>query len=315
MSTLTDVLRSEGTTLASKGQQFRTSVNESTDQIIETAEMISENVEIYGDKAKELFRKCEEQMKQLVEANALSKAQDAALNSIHTRVSADASPDDVRKAFLSAAAETTQHRNEESFEPLTKLRKIMHDAGVTSARAGSSGAGPSGAGANDDDELDDEGMVMTQAQRSTRCPLLQVEMTATGELRPVKAPCGHCFSFKGISSLLKNKSSISCPQSGCKAPAFSMKQVSLFALSSPLCWYQPTYIPAACSAPARAPAPPPTLPASALTCSSWTTRRWPSRSRKPPSDSDIRARWSRLALRSVDDHDGRVMDSWSGRGG
>jgi hypothetical protein len=234
MSTMADALRIEASNIASKtnGLDDR-AVTEATEEILSTAEAIIENAGIHGDKAVGLLKKCEDQMRTLVKANAQNRGHRAALPALSSRVAADASPDDVRKAFLAATKELTQSDDgalEESFEPLTKLRKLVRESGVGAARGrggAGSGAGPSGASreGDDDDELGDDGMVMTQAQRSTRCPLLQMDMTATGELRPMKTPCGHCFSHKGIADLLKRKSSVACPQAGCKAPAFSMGQL------------------------------------------------------------------------------------------
>ena len=68
---------------------------------------------------------------------------------------------------------------------------------------------------------------MTQAARSTRCILLQVEMTETGELRPMKAPCGHAFSHKGITGLFAKKPRghvLACPQAGCSR-SFTLSQL------------------------------------------------------------------------------------------
>ena len=53
-----------------------------------------------------------------------------------------------------------------------------------------------------------QGFTMTQATRTSfKCPLLQVDMTEKGELRPVRVhgACSHVFSFKGLTETLKPK--------------------------------------------------------------------------------------------------------------
>ena len=86
------------------------------------------------------------------------------------------------------------------------------------------GAGPSGAGA--DADVEEDGFAMTQVERSTKCPLLQVEMTEKGELRPVRAPCKHVFSFKGISDYLRGKrGGVACPVMGCGGGNIQLTQL------------------------------------------------------------------------------------------
>jgi len=227
MSTaLADTLRSEGSSLAAKGQQNRTAMNDSAEVIIGYAEKVAENAAIYGDKTSELFAKCEASLRVLMKASAQCKGQDDALVECVNRVQDDASPDDVKKAFTAAVTELTSADElalEERYAPLAKLRKIVADSDVSASRA-SGGAGPSGT-AGDDDDLGEDGIAMTQAVRSTRCPLMQVEMTSTGELRPMKPPCCNTsFSYKAIADFLKGKSTITCPKSGCTAK-FGMAQL------------------------------------------------------------------------------------------
>lgn len=218
-------------------------------RIVDQAEAIAENRLAFGDKAaKELFTECEQNLLALMRAQAGHKALGDALNTVHTRVSADSSPQDVQAAFDAAHAECSAadaNAMEESFEPLTKVRKIM---AASNAKA-SGGAGPSA----DADDLEDDGFTMTQVRarptlapgrthahsrtaallgrnanqpaspylclqvaRSTKCPLMQVEMTATGELRPMKAPCGHTWSYKAIHDYLGKKKGVApCPVAGC----------------------------------------------------------------------------------------------------
>jgi len=67
---------------------------------------------------------------------------------------------------------------------------------------------------------------MTQATSSHKCPLLQVQMMEAGELRPVKGPCGHVFSYKGAHETLKKAKggTMPCPMHGC---SFKLNLASL----------------------------------------------------------------------------------------
>ena len=209
MATLVDSIRMEATRLGTRGgEPSRKALDEATSSILSKAEEMSENGPSLGaETLKGLFGKLEGSMRKAMHAAAAHTAQEKALASF--KVAPDASPAEVKTAFLSAVEEAKRAAGdlEEGFEPLAKLRKIVRSASV------SRGAGPSGV----TDDLDEEDLVMTQASRSTKCPLLQMEMEATGDMRPMKAPCGHTFSFKGINAQLGKKrgAPAACPQSGC----------------------------------------------------------------------------------------------------
>ena len=80
MSTaLADTLRSEGSSLAAKGQQNRTAMNDSAEVIIGYAEKVAENAAIYGDKTSELFAKCEASLRVLRPSLAAQGATSAPL--------------------------------------------------------------------------------------------------------------------------------------------------------------------------------------------------------------------------------------------
>ena len=219
MAALTDSIRTDAGQLKSRHAPVaQQALSACVEMVMNKAEDLAENRQAYGeDAAQKLFNSLEGTLRTIMHADAKHKAHVAALGGVAAKIGNDASTADVRAAFADSVADAAAADDEvleRGYEPLKKLRKIVRDSDVA---AGHGGAGPSGAGgsADDDDALGEDGFAMTQAARSTKCPLLQLEMTATGELRPVKAPCGHTFSFKGISGFAKGKKSVKCPQAGC----------------------------------------------------------------------------------------------------
>ena len=227
MASLLESMRMEASSLKARSGQVTTALDENAQAILAKAEEIAEHRRVScGDGTPNLFVSLEESLRVLMKARASHKAQEAALGNFSDRLADDATPTDVRAAFTSAvAAETTANDAEaleRSDEPLRKLRKIVHDSDAASARGG---GGPSSAA--HDDALEEDGFAMTQTARSTRCVLTQMEMTATGPMRPVLAPCSHVFSYKGISEMLKKAprgQPMPCPQAGC-GRSFTLAQL------------------------------------------------------------------------------------------
>ena len=190
-------------------------IDESVESILEKAEDVAENRLSFGDEtAVVLFGSLEKNLQVMMKTYAANNAQDAALAAISGKVSNDTTPVELQAAFTALVAERASTLDEENYEPLKKLRKIIRD----SDRASRGGAGPSGSGDADDEELGEDGFAMTQMARSTKCVLLQLEMETSGELRPMMAPCGHVFSFKGIIDHCKKAARgapAACPMAGC----------------------------------------------------------------------------------------------------
>ena len=192
-----------------------------TRRIIDTANEILEKKAMYGEEAaRELLNACEENMKVLIKADAHQRAQRKALETLHTRITNSASPEDVQKAFGSATTEATAEEEQSgSCDHLRELRSIIARA----LRADDNGAGPSGEHP-DDMDLGEDGFAMTQTTRSTKCSLLVREFEPTGEFRPMKGKkCGHTFSYKGLQSLFASKKGPQkCPMMGCNASYSSL---------------------------------------------------------------------------------------------
>lgn len=205
MSSVVEVVTAECQAIKVKQQLFQKTLDDDYDIILDQAKEIVEKRSVYGEEAtRELLKSCEETMRLLVQAQAQHKAQFQALQVVPTRLSNSSSPADVEKAYASATAELISSEEEQSNnEKYKRLREIIDKA------EGCSDAGPSQA-----DDMGDDGFAMTQATRSLKCDLLVVEMTLTGEHRPMKGPCGHVFSYKGLQGTLKNKT-MKCPKMGC----------------------------------------------------------------------------------------------------
>lgn len=228
MTSLTDTIRTQASQLKNNGGTSGQRVlDESAASFLEKAEdILGENCAVYGDETTQaVFSKFEASLRTLMKAGAMHKAQEAALSAVASKIDENASPADVQAAFSAALKQakeaTDEAALEENYEPLKKLRKLRD----SSRARGGGGAGPSGTAADDDDVLGEDGVMMTQEQRPTKCVLLQVEMASSGELRPVKAPCGHCFSYKGIKEFFGRKAGAQpCPVMGCNR-SFTFSQV------------------------------------------------------------------------------------------
>lgn len=223
MTTLAEAIRSEAVQLKAKASTTLHAINEGVRPVLDKAESLKEDCDALGAEATErLFGSLEKSLRVFAKADAVLKAQDKALSSIASKLPADASPADVQAAFTVAVTEATVDDEEElarGYEPLAKMRKLARDV---------AGAGASSSQAADNDELGEDGFALTQEARSTKCCLLQVEMQAAGELRPMRAPCGHCFSHKAISAHCakqRGKQPAVCPQAGCERK-FTLDQLA-----------------------------------------------------------------------------------------
>lgn len=211
-----EVVQAEAANLALKHSQKRKVISETVDSILLQADSVVDNRALYGPAAaQELFASCEDNLKRLMWQNAEQEAQEGALRAIAGRLTADSTPADVERtlaALVEEQKETDEAKLCAGFEPLRKLRKM-----IAESDAATGGAGSSRAGGADEDDLGEDGFAMTQMARSFKCPLLQVDMASSGELRPIMAPrCGHTWSHKGITDHFKKKrGAIDCPTVGC----------------------------------------------------------------------------------------------------
>lgn len=209
MATLADVIAAEARTMKSQKEELqKNQIIEGCNLIIEQATEIAEKRSAFGDEAaRELFATCEASMKVQLRTAAEHAAQFAALSSIHTLISENSSPQAVQDAYAKAVSGEKGGADDEANFANGKLKELRDII------ARSDGAGPSG-GDGDVDMDDEEGFTMTQTTSSHKCPLLQIQMTATGELRPVRAGTVHVFSYKGLTEFLKNKQTAPVPISG-----------------------------------------------------------------------------------------------------
>ena len=211
-----DAVRSETNTLKAKGATASSQALATTlECLLNKAEDLVENRQSYSDEAAQsLFASVERNLRVLMKADNAHQAQEKALAAITTKIGAESSPAEVQAAFKAAVdenASASEEEHERSYPPLKKLRTLR--AAADSKASG--GAGSSGAGV-DDDDLGEDGFAVTQQVRATKCSLLILDFTASGDLRPVVGPCGHMFSYKGISQHLgKKKGQSQCPEFGC----------------------------------------------------------------------------------------------------
>ena len=120
----------------------RKQLDETFDTILSQAREVSDNREHYGEAgARDIFDACEANLRVQIKVAAEQKAMFDALAVLKDRVSDDASPADVEKAFRDAVKEHVQAVDGEALMRTSKharqLRTLIDGAG--------GGAGPSGA--------------------------------------------------------------------------------------------------------------------------------------------------------------------------
>jgi len=115
----------------------------------------------------------------------------------------------VKAGFEASYRKRVSAAEQRSYAAAPEVRKLRR------LREGAASSGAADGGADDDDD----DVVMTQQQIiNFKCPVLQVDMEPSGEMRPVfsTACAGKCvFSHCGIHGLLKRKQSIKCPNAAC----------------------------------------------------------------------------------------------------
>eukprot|EP00322_Chrysochromulina_rotalis_P010828 CAMPEP_0115854384 /NCGR_PEP_ID=MMETSP0287-20121206/13997_1 /TAXON_ID=412157 /ORGANISM="Chrysochromulina rotalis, Strain UIO044" /LENGTH=243 /DNA_ID=CAMNT_0003308501 /DNA_START=32 /DNA_END=763 /DNA_ORIENTATION=- len=217
MSTVVEVVKAECDQITAKGvirlqlQQLSESVN----MIKMQTEAILEKRATYGDEVThKLLNGCEANVQVLIQAEAELLAQRKALQEIPANISNDTPPQEIQRSYV----DTTRTFAKEEAEQCPIANELRELRSTIAKAQSTGGAGSSGQQA-DDGDLGADGFAMTQETRSTKCPLLCIEMDAAGDNRPMKSTkCVHVFSFKGIENHLKRAkgTALKCPYAGCQ---------------------------------------------------------------------------------------------------
>lgn len=182
-------------------------------RLLEQASQIHQDRAELGEAAtRKLLEKCVENTRSLLKVETQQKGHKRSLEKLGAELPEGVRPEELQrhlsdslKRHASASVDSHEERPE-----MARLRALI-DGRDDEAEEG---------GGDEDD------VVMTQqTTANTKCPILQVEMTSSGELRPMmpRPDSGHtaacCFSFKGIMHELKKARGgvMQCPQSGCSA--------------------------------------------------------------------------------------------------
>ena len=183
-------------------------------RLMEQAEEINKDrAELGEEVAQKLLEQCMENMRALLKVEAQQKAHKSSLAGLRTELPQEVVPAELQRLFESSLKRhTAANAGKEDVEQrreMVKLRALM--------------TGEGGADEMDEGGDEDEDVVMTQQTiTNIKCPILQTDMQASGELRPVTPKTGHAqtcvFSYKGIIGLIgNNRSGIPCPQHGARA--------------------------------------------------------------------------------------------------
>jgi len=161
----------------------------------------------------ELLSKCEANLSSLLASQGQHRALLQTLGTFSTELDGDEpDPHGVLESFM-ASFQKRAAACPSSYDGEPKMRELRRLCGTS--------------GAECDD--DDDDVMMTQESRTFKCPVLQVHMEPTGDLRPVySTTCqGKClFSFAGIHGLLKKGKPIVCPTAGCANKSLKAKDLA-----------------------------------------------------------------------------------------
>ena len=119
MTTLVESVGSEGNKLINKGRIVVKALDADAQGILDKAEDVAENRKAFGEEVTTiLFATLESSLRTVMKANALHKAQDAALASVPRGLSAQASPSDAAKTTPAgtSAAESCSRSAARSFD-------------------------------------------------------------------------------------------------------------------------------------------------------------------------------------------------------
>jgi len=201
MGTLVEIARHECSAMERSNQNFLQAAQGAIEMVIGQAEEIAnDRKELGEEKTQILLRKCEENLKALLEMCAEDKSYQACLSSFPNRVGSETSPSDLMKLFEAQCNDAISAARRGDFTPSAeyhKLRKLMQHT--------SSDGGQEEHGEEDDVQMTQETI------HHINCPYLQEEMTTQGELRPVKAK-----GCKTVKCVLSYKALLAQTQNGKK---------------------------------------------------------------------------------------------------
>lgn len=162
---------------------------------------------------RKLLERCVENTRSLLKVEAQQKGHKRSLEKLGGELPEGVRPEELQRHFSESLKRHASASSTDSFEErpeMARLRALLEGRDDEAEEGGG----------------DEDDVVMTQqTNANTKCPILQVEMTSGGELRPVmpRPDSGHtaacCFSFKGITHELKKARNgmMQCPQTGCNA--------------------------------------------------------------------------------------------------
>uniref|UniRef100_A0A7S3BW74 SP-RING-type domain-containing protein n=1 Tax=Haptolina ericina TaxID=156174 RepID=A0A7S3BW74_9EUKA len=197
-----------------KVMSFSQEIRTALDMVLEGAEIIaSVRGEIGEDATQEMFSKCKANLDRLLRTQGEQSAMLDTLGQLPSELvqpsGSEVSPRDVKALFDKSYAGRVEQQSRRDLSADPDVRKLEVLIRPSESR---------------DEDDGDEDVVMTQETIvNFKCPIMFVEMTPTGELRPMqsKSCSGRCvFSYKGITEHIKkakkkSKGACPCPNAGC----------------------------------------------------------------------------------------------------
>lgn len=202
-----------GEACASKLQDGLTSTTQTIESLMVQAEQISQDrAELGEEVTRKLLTKCQANVRALCLVEAQQQAHRSSLAGLRTELPEEVVPAELQRIFAeSLKKHTAAHTAKVDVEQRREMRKL---------RALMTGAADEGV-EESGDERDDDVMMTQQTITNIKCPILQMNMRPSGDMRPVTPKSGHAptcvYSFQGIQSLLKRNASCECPMNGCSA--------------------------------------------------------------------------------------------------
>uniref|UniRef100_A0A7S0EK96 SP-RING-type domain-containing protein n=1 Tax=Phaeocystis antarctica TaxID=33657 RepID=A0A7S0EK96_9EUKA len=203
-----------GETCATKLQDGLTTTTQTFAALMTQAEEINRDRAELGEEATlKLLTKCQANVRALCMVEAQQQAHKSSLAGLRTELPEEVVPAELQRVFAESLKKHTEaHASKADVDQRREMRRLR---ALMTGEAAEEGMDEGG------DEGDDDVMMTQQTITNIKCPILQMPMRPSGDMRPMTPKTGHAsscvYSFQGISSLLKRGASCDCPMNGCNA--------------------------------------------------------------------------------------------------
>jgi len=185
--------------------------------LLQADAIVEDSKELGQETALELLKKCENSMRELINAEHITKANTDSLSAIAAEEGGELDANDLRKRFdvgvkrhidQQSARGEAQYTDHAKYVQLQRKRQRL-----------------TGGASAEEEEMEEDLMMTQETIVNIKCPVLQVDMTEKGPLRPMTSgKCSHRISYQGAQQYLKGGKTKPCPVTGCNVQ-FKMSEL------------------------------------------------------------------------------------------